>query len=169
LSHFFREGGEWNRERTRPPRRPIRLTFIRSHRFRYSSSLGQGWRAACNRGPTTGKQFPKLRPLPYAFGSFRGAVIAFLPTQSGFRGEPIMVTARLWIDETLVRWALVKCNHCSTVDRYPAQDAADAAVTCRRCLTEVDVRETFRAALVEAERDGVRPNSSVSAPGALST
>ena len=49
--------------------------------------------------------------------------------------------ARLHIDGAANPWALVRCEVCADVNKYPAFEAAESPVQCRKCGHSMDVRE----------------------------
>jgi hypothetical protein len=51
---------------------------------------------------------------------------------------------RLYVDGTGQAWAIVRCNTCTDVDKYPALDALDAPVICK-CGQRTDVRDALIA------------------------
>ena len=56
-----------------------------------------------------------------------------------------MTTARLYVDGFGKGWAIVRCNVCTDVDKYPALDAFDALVKCK-CGHLTNVRDALVAA-----------------------
>jgi hypothetical protein len=55
-----------------------------------------------------------------------------------------MTTLRLHVDGMGKGWAIVRCNVCTDVDKYPALDAFDAPVKCR-CGYVTNVRDALMA------------------------
>jgi hypothetical protein len=55
-----------------------------------------------------------------------------------------MNTVRLYVDGVGRGWAIVRCNTCTDVDKYPALDAFDAPISCK-CGQRADVRDTLLA------------------------
>ncbi len=49
---------------------------------------------------------------------------------------------RLHVDGVGKGWAIVRCNACTDVDKYPALDAFDAPVVCK-CGEHMDVRDAL--------------------------
>ena len=52
---------------------------------------------------------------------------------------------RLHLDGSQTLWALVRCEVCTDVHKYPAIEAAQIPVQCKRCGHSMDVREQLRA------------------------
>ena len=52
---------------------------------------------------------------------------------------------RLHLDGSQSLWALVRCNVCTDVHKYPAIEAAQIPVQCKRCGHSMDVREEVMA------------------------
>ncbi len=65
-----------------------------------------------------------------------------------------MITVRLHVDHAGAGWALVRCNACTNVDKYPALDAFDAPVRCK-CGETMTVRDELMAAM--RSRPDARP------------
>ena len=51
------------------------------------------------------------------------------------------MTVRLYLDGSKVLWAHVRCDVCTEVDKYPATDAAQIRIACKKCGHSMDVRE----------------------------
>ena len=51
------------------------------------------------------------------------------------------MTVRLYLDGSKALWAHVRCDVCSDVDKYPATEAAQKRITCKRCGHSMDIRE----------------------------
>jgi len=60
-----------------------------------------------------------------------------------------MLNARLYIDGSMALWALVQCEACRDVYKYPALDAAQGHLPCPNCSHVMDVRQTLRDAAME--------------------
>ena len=60
-----------------------------------------------------------------------------------------MLKARLYIDGSKTLWALVQCDVCRDVYKYPAQEAAQSPVACTNCRHVMDVRRPLRDAAAE--------------------
>ena len=52
---------------------------------------------------------------------------------------------RLHLDGSQTLWALVRCEVCTDVHKYPAIEAAQIPVKCKRCGHAMDVREQLMA------------------------
>jgi hypothetical protein len=63
------------------------------------------------------------------------------------------MTARLYLDGAKTLWALVRCDVCTDVNKYPASEAARLPVLCKKCGHAMDVRAQI--ALAAAERTEV--------------
>lgn len=50
------------------------------------------------------------------------------------------MTVRLYLDGSKVLWAHVRCDVCTDVDKYPATEAAQKSIVCKKCLHSMDVR-----------------------------
>jgi hypothetical protein len=61
-------------------------------------------------------------------------------------GSAMNVRMRLFVDGVGKGWAVVRCNACTDVDKYPALDAFDAPVVCK-CGQCSDVRDALMAAV----------------------
>jgi len=53
--------------------------------------------------------------------------------------------ARLHFDGAANLWALVRCEVCTDVNKYPASEAAQSPVHCKTCGHSMDVRERIVA------------------------
>jgi hypothetical protein len=53
--------------------------------------------------------------------------------------------ARLHFDGAANLWALVRCDVCTDVNKYPASEAAQIPVHCKNCGHAMDVREQIVA------------------------
>lgn len=53
--------------------------------------------------------------------------------------------ARLHFDGAANLWALVRCDVCTDVNKYPAAEAARSPVHCKKCGHSMDVREQIVA------------------------
>jgi hypothetical protein len=62
------------------------------------------------------------------------------------------IRTRLYVDGFGRGWALVRCNVCTDVDKYPALDAFDAPLVCK-CGERLNVRD----AVMEAARAWATP------------
>ena len=52
---------------------------------------------------------------------------------------------RLHLDGAQRLWALVRCDVCTDVNKYPAFEAAQIPVQCKKCGHSIDVRERLAA------------------------
>ena len=57
-----------------------------------------------------------------------------------------MFAPRLYLDGTQTLWALVKCDTCQDMHKYPAMEASRSTVKCKTCDCAIDVREPVVAA-----------------------
>jgi hypothetical protein len=56
-----------------------------------------------------------------------------------------MITLRLYLDGRGQAWAVVQCDRCGEVHKYPAQLALAAPIPCAHCRTPMDVGATLMA------------------------
>jgi hypothetical protein len=73
-----------------------------------------------------------------------------------------LITVRLHVDNAGHGWALVRCNACTDVDKYPALAAFDGPIRCK-CGETMTVRRELMAAIQKrpnpvATLDGIRGN-----------
>lgn len=59
-----------------------------------------------------------------------------------------MTTVRLHVDGQGEGWAMVRCDQCKEIHRYPASEASHGKVTCK-CGHAMDVREEVIADVEE--------------------
>lgn len=52
---------------------------------------------------------------------------------------------RLHLDAAQNLWALVRCDVCTDVNKYPAFEAAQIPIQCKKCGHSMDVRERLVA------------------------
>ena len=57
-----------------------------------------------------------------------------------------VMPARLHLDGANTLWALVRCDVCTDVNKYPAFEAAQIPVVCKKCGHSMDVRAQIAAA-----------------------
>ena len=55
------------------------------------------------------------------------------------------MSVRLHLDGADAAWALVRCELCADINKYPALDAAQRAIRCKTCGYAMDVREQLVA------------------------
>jgi hypothetical protein len=58
-----------------------------------------------------------------------------------------LFTLRLYLDGGGQAWALVQCENCNEVRKYPAEEALDAPIQCADCNARMDVGEKLLAEL----------------------
>jgi hypothetical protein len=57
----------------------------------------------------------------------------------------VVMPARLHFDGATNLWAIVRCEVCADVNKYPAFEAAQIPVQCKKCGHSMDVREQIVA------------------------
>lgn len=65
------------------------------------------------------------------------------------------MAVQLHLDGSGKPWALVRCEACADVNKFPAVEAAQIPVQCKKCGHSMDVRERLVAAA--AQRRDVPP------------
>lgn len=60
-----------------------------------------------------------------------------------------MINLRLFLDTSGLAWALVECDRCGDVYKYPLEEARTAPVRCKHCDASLDLREAVLAKLLE--------------------
>jgi hypothetical protein len=66
------------------------------------------------------------------------------------RMETRMNTTRLFVDGVGVGWAVVRCEVCANINKYPALSASNAPVKCTACGTVMDLRRLLTAAAAKS-------------------
>ena len=55
------------------------------------------------------------------------------------------MNVRLYLDGSKALWAHIRCDVCADVDKYPATEALQKRIRCRRCGHSMDVRDQVLA------------------------
>ena len=61
-----------------------------------------------------------------------------------------MNRTRLHVDGLGSGWALVRCEVCADINKYPALDAFNAPITCKVCGTVMYLRDLLMAELAKS-------------------
>jgi hypothetical protein len=85
-----------------------------------------------------------FRTGPYVVGDELREPLGLLPNSS--LSTWFVMPARLHLDGAKTLWALVRCDVCTDVDKYPALEAARTPVLCKKCGHSMDVRAQIAAA-----------------------
>jgi hypothetical protein len=59
--------------------------------------------------------------------------------------DAVAMPVRLHFDGSQTLWALVRCDVCTDVHKYPAIEAAQIPIKCKKCGHPMDVRERLMA------------------------
>jgi hypothetical protein len=60
-----------------------------------------------------------------------------------------MNQARLYLDGSKTLWAMVKCDVCRSVHRFPAVEAMRSTIKCLTCASTMDARETLESEVLD--------------------